>query len=85
MIVRFPNRYIAFLVPFVILYAVNYAEGLFLANKMQYNLSIVIQPRAASSLSACITSNDLLLVFGSLFIVDMVVLLTGFQRNKDAL
>lgn len=85
MIVRFSNRYIAFLVPFAILYAVNYANGLFLTNKMQYNLSIVIQPRAASSLYTCITSNNLLLVFAALVIVDIVVLLIGFQRNKDAL
>ena len=85
MLFRFPNCYAAFLVPFVILYAVNYVEVLVLANKMQYNLSIIIQPRAVSSLSTCITSTDLLLVFVSLIIVDIVVLLIGFKRNRDAL
>lgn len=82
---RFPNHYIAFLVPFVVLYAVNYAEGLLLANQMQYNLSVIIQPRAASSLSVCITTADLLLVFGSLFAVVAAVLLIGFKRNRDVL
>ena len=82
---RFPNHYIAFLAPFVVLYAVNYAEGLLLANQMQYNLSVIIQPRAASSLSVCITTADLLLVFGSLFAVVAAVLLIGFKRNRDVL
>lgn len=85
MIFRFPNHYIGFLTPFVILYALNYAEGLLLANQMQYNLSVIIQPRAASSLSVCITTADLLLVFGSLFAVIMVMLLVGFKRNRDVL
>ncbi len=85
MIFRFPNHYIAFLTPFVILYALNYAEGLLLANQMQYNLSVVIQPRAASSLPVCITTADLLLVFGLLFAVIIVTLLVGFKRNRDVL
>ena len=76
---------IAFLAPFLILYVVNYAEGLLLANYMQYNLSIIIQPRAASALSTCITTADVVLVFASLFAVDVIVAFIGCRRNRDAL
>lgn len=85
MIFRFQNRLIAFLAPFLILYVVNYAEGLLLANYMQYNLSIIIQPRAASALSTCITTADVVLVFASLFAVDVIVAFIGCRRNRDAL
>ena len=34
MIFQFPNHYVAFLTPFVILYALNYAEGVLLANQI---------------------------------------------------
>lgn len=85
MIAKFQNRYVAFFVPFIILYATNYAEGLFLINQMQFILSIILQPKAASALTACITATDVLLIYLFLLLVDVVVLMVGFKRNREAL
>lgn len=85
MIFRFQNYYIAFLVPFLVLYAGNYAEGVLLANSLQYSVSIIMQPRAASSLPVCITGTNVLLVYSVLLAIDLVVLFIGFKRNRDAL
>lgn len=85
MICKFKNRYIAIFAPPIILYAANYAEGLLLKNQMNRNLFIIIQPRAASALSACITTVDVITVYALLLFVIVVILLIGFKRNRDVL
>ena len=85
MICKFRNRYIAFFAPSIILYAANYAEGLLLKDHMNQNIFIIIQPRAASALSSCITTADVITAYALLLVVIAIILLIGYKRNRDAL
>ena len=85
MIFRFQNYYVAFLVPFLVLYAGNYVRGVLRSDSLQYSISIIMQPRAASSLPVCITVDNVLMVYGVLLVIDLIALFIGFKRNRDAL
>lgn len=75
----------AILVPFLVLCALNCAEGLLFANSPQYNISVIMQPRAAAALSQSVTWTHVGLALGAIFLADVLILLLGYFRNWDVL
>lgn len=80
---KFHNFYLAFLVPFVLIRAWSYTENFFLPT--QYRFATVIQPRAASALSANISFSNLLVSFGILTAAAALAVLAGIYRSKETL
>lgn len=82
-IIRFRNRYAAALVPFLALYLINYSVGLFLDGHL--NLNIIIQPQAASALVQIIRGRDVLMEFLTVLLLDVILLVIGYVRNRETL
>ena len=79
------KRYVALLVPFILLYLINYVVGLLLSSNLNYNFSVIIQPRAASAVINIINNKDVLLVFSLVLVVDLILLMVGYIRNREVL
>lgn len=84
-IIRFKNRYAAALVPFLTLYLINYAVNLLLKDHLNQQLSIIIQPQAASALVQIIRGRDVLMAFLMVLLLDVVLLVIGYMRNRETL
>lgn len=84
-IIRFRNRYAAALVPFLALYLINYSVGLLLKGHLNQQLSILIQPQAASALVQIIRGRDVLMAFLTVLLLDAILLVIGYVRNKETL
>lgn len=84
-IIRFKNRYAATLVPLLALYLINYSVSLLLKKHLNYNLNIIIQPQAASALVQIIHSEDILLTFSLVLLLDIALLIIGYMRNRETL
>lgn len=82
-IISFKNRYAAVLIPFLTLYLINYAVGLLLDAHL--NLHIIIQPQAASALVQIIRGRDVLMAFLTVLLLDAILLVIGYVRNKETL
>lgn len=84
MIFRFTNTFIAMLTPVAIFYGLNYAIGN-VFDKIQYSISIILQPRATSVLRTCITTGDVLITFIGMVVVAIICIFVGVKRNEDVL
>lgn len=84
-IIRFRNRYAAALVPFLALYLINYSVGLLLKGHLNQQLSILIQPQAASALVQIIRGRDVLMEFLTVLLLDVILLVIGYVRNRETL
>ncbi len=84
-VIRLKNSYLALLIPYIIIFLVSYAISLLLKNHMNWNLKIIIQPRAASVLIDTITVGNVLISILFFFLFDAIVLGIGYIRNRDAL
>lgn len=82
MIGRFRRPALAFLVPYVILYGLEFLCTYFLPSK--YTLSMILQP-LVSNHTDLLSAACWLLVFGALVLLDCIVLAIGFRRNREAL
>lgn len=81
MVYRFRNLYLAFIVPFGILFSSNYVSELFL--NLEHKLSIINQPRAASAVVNLITFQDVILVYIVTILIVLVLCMFGIWRNKE--
>lgn len=79
------KRYVALLFPFIFLYLINYGVSLLLSSNLNYNFSVIIQPRAASAVINIISNSDVLLVFSLVLVVDLILLVVGYIRNREML
>lgn len=84
MLVRLRNLYFAVLVPFILMYACNYANAILCSNNLQYNLKFLLQPRAASSFRLPFTWGAVGTIFGVLIVVDLLGLAAGILRNRES-
>lgn len=84
-IVNLKNKYVAILFPFIALYLINYGTTFLLIDHLNYILSVIIQPRAASALTNNIQSMDVIIVFLVVALVDLVLLGVGYIRNGETL
>ncbi len=85
MIVPLKNKHLAVLVPFISLYVINY--GISLALKAveleNYNLKLIIQPMVATLKDMQISIINVVAVFVSVVLVDIVALIIGYIRNRE--
>lgn len=79
------NKYIAILTPFIVLYLINYIISLCLKDNLNYNLGVIVQPRAASAIVNTISTSNVLLIFGIVLIIDVILLIFGHIRSKEIL
>lgn len=83
MVFKSKNRYIAILLPPLLMYAADFAVQLLLG--VQYSLTVLLQPVAASALSVTLSSNYFILAFGSLIIVSTICFFVGCRTGRDVL
>lgn len=56
-----------------------------MSSNLNYNFSVIIQPRAASAVINIINNKDVLLVFSLVLVVDLILLMVGYIRNREVL
>lgn len=84
-IIPLKNRYLALLVPVILLQLLRYLMGMAQAGCPNMNLNVILQPNAASALVNTIYMEDVRLVFGILIIVVIFLQGIGFLRNRESL
>ena len=84
-IIPLKNRYLALLVPFILLYLLKYLVGMAQAGCPNMNINVIIQPQAASALVNTIYMEDVRLAFGILIIFVIFLQGIGFLRNRESL
>lgn len=82
MIFRFRNQYVAIIAPVVILYVITFVFDSTM-NLYQYNIRMILQPRATSALTILITTSDVVKTFAVWVLVDFIFIMIGFVRNRD--
>ena len=82
MVFRFPNIYVAIIVPVVILYLVSF--GMEASPALHhYSMRFLLQPMAATALEATLTPQDLAITFGGWAAVDAGLLFLGVRRHQE--
>lgn len=82
MLFNFSNRYVALLVPVIILYGINFIFDSFPA-LFAYNIRMILQPRAVSALTTIITWEDVIIVMGGWILVNLVLISFIFFKSRD--
>lgn len=87
MIGKFKKIYLAFAVPFSILYVLEYLIGILCAKYEMnaYNPLIFVQPRAANALVELITWKNIFVTMGIILMMTILLFLYGAKRNEDVL
>ena len=84
MIIKFPNQYIAMIVPVVLIYAITYAADSIVAIR-QYDMNIIIQPAASYAITTIVTLKDYIITFAGWMILGTILFMIGRIRNRDIL
>lgn len=84
MIFHFKNHYIAIVVPIIVLYAVTFVFDS-TVNLFQYNIRMIVQPRATSALTAIISGRNVMTTLAFWGLIDIILVAVGFVRNRDIL
>lgn len=84
MVFRFPNVYVAIVLPVVILFLLSYYMDTS-PERFHYSIRMLLQPRAASSLTEVLSAQDLAITFGGWAIVDAALLILGVHRRREVL
>lgn len=85
MIFQMRNIYFAILVPFIIMYGASYANALLLYEHSQYNIRILLQPKAANAFIYPFTWEAVGVVLGFHLLVDLILVGIGIRQNKELL
>lgn len=83
MVLKIKNKYLAILIPSLLMYAINYAIQI--TGGFQYSLTMLLQPMAASASTEVLSQNCLVFVFGCLMVASIVCFIAGTRRNRDVL
>lgn len=83
MVFKFKNKYIAILVPPLVMYVINFAAQT--TGFMKYCLTILLQPVAASASTEILSMESLTLVFSGLLVAIILGFCLGVGRNRDVL
>ena len=83
MIMKPKNKYLAFILPPLLMYALDYVTQI--AIGAEYSLTYILQPVAASAGTAIVSSSNLIVVFAVLALLDMVCFFVGSERNRDVI
>lgn len=82
MLFNFSNRYIALLTPVIILYGITFIFDTY-SELFQYNIRMILQPRAVSALSTIITWGDVYVVLGGWMLVNLVLISAVFFKLRE--
>ena len=83
MILRLKNKYVALLVPALLMYVLNYIVEI--CHMWQYSITILLQPMAASAMTIILDSKSYIQVFETLILADIVLFFVAVRRNRDIL
>lgn len=82
MIVKAKNKYMAFILPPIIMYVLDYLTQ---TAAQTYSVTMALQPMVARATSFVITIEDIAIIFGALLAIDIVCLFIGNRRNRDVI
>lgn len=87
MIGKFKKIYTAFLIPFIVLYAMEFLFTLLTEyfNKYVYNPILIVQPKAANVLYEPITGINVFVTILVLLIMIILLYFIGMKRNEDVI
>ncbi len=83
MTLRLKNKYVALIAPALLMYVLNYVVQI--CSMYQYSLTVLLQPVAASAMTAILDSKSYIWVFGTLILADIVLFFIAVRRNRDIL
>lgn len=81
---RFRNKYIAIVVPVILMYAYSYFFETTYALKC-YSIKYVLQPLTSAIVNPPISAANMVGAFGLWFLVDGITVLAAWLRNRDVL
>jgi hypothetical protein len=81
MIMKPKNKYLAFILPPLLMYVLNYVTEIVIG--AEYCLTYILQPVAASAGTTIVSGSNLIVIFTTLVLIDMVCLFVGSGRNRD--
>ena len=82
MIVKAKNKYMAFILPPIIMYVLDYLTQ---TAAQTYSVTMALQPMVARATSFVITIENIAIIFGALLAIDIVCLFIGNRRNRDVI
>lgn len=82
MIVKAKNKYMAFILPPIIMYVLDYLTQ---TAAQTYSVTMALQPMVARATSFVITIEGIAIIFGALLAIDIVCLFIGNRRNRDVI
>ena len=83
MVFQFKNKYIAILVPVLLMYVLDFAIQA--TGHLEYSLTILLQPMAAMASTKILGMEQLTHVFISLVVFVLIGFIIGIKRNRDVL
>lgn len=83
MVLNVSNRYIALIIPVIILYCINFIFDSFPV-LFDYNIRLILQPRAVSAITNIISWEDVIIVFGGWMLVNLILICTIFYKLRDS-
>lgn len=81
MMMKSKYKYLAFILPPLLMHVLNYVTQIVIG--VEYSLTYIIQPVAASAGSTIVGSSNLIAVFTTLILIDIVCFFIGSERNRD--
>lgn len=84
MVVKFPNIYIAMIVPIIIMFVVNFifdSQALL----RSYSINLNRQPAASYAMSVEFSFEHFFTTVGILFVIDILLLIVGLIRNRNVM
>jgi len=82
MLFNFSNRYVAILIPVIFLYGITFIFDSF-PMLFEYNIRMILQPRAVSALTTIITWEDVVVVMGGWILVNLILISVIFFKSRD--
>ena len=64
---------------------INFSKSIVFRKHLNWNLRVIIQPRAASSLTEAISLGNVIATVIAEIIIDILLIFIGYYRNKDVL
>ncbi|MGN8768823.1 hypothetical protein ACTNDP_01530 [Paenibacillus barengoltzii] len=82
MLFHFKNRYVALLVPVIILYGITYVFDSF-PPLFAYNIRMILQPMAVSAMTHMIEWENVFFVFGGWMVLNLVMISIILVKSRD--
>ncbi|MEC0229092.1 hypothetical protein [Paenibacillus alba] len=82
MLFKISIRYVALLIPVIILYGINFIFDSF-PGLFAYNIRMILQPRAVSALTTIITWENVIVVMGGWIVVNLILISVIFLKSRN--